>query len=247
MSTVFEILNQSLKIKETLKLQAIVVVFDQALYAKATEIKWKHTERFESIVLRMGVFHTICTFLGIIGKRFQYAGLKDICIESGVITEGSVCGVLEGRRYNRAVRFHKLMYEAFMRMAWTGFENWLTENQQSKKRAVDDAVNGLASLYDKICNTEFQDKLKSQSFVELTDFYDQYMDYLRHKNGNLSQFWVSYLDMVEILLGLLRASREGDWKLHLSCVRNMVPWCFAYDNINYARYFLANVFVCVQS
>ena len=108
MSTVFEILNQSLKIKETLKLQAIVVVFDQALYAKATEIKWKHTERFESIVLRMGVFHTICTFLGIIGKRSQYAGLKDICIESGVITEGSVCGVLEGRRYNRAVRFHKL-------------------------------------------------------------------------------------------------------------------------------------------
>ena len=129
MSTVFEILNQSLKFKETLKLQAIVVVFDQALYAKATEIKWKHTERFESIVLRMGVFHTICTFLGIIGKRSQYAGLKDICIESGVITEGSVCGVLEGRRYNRAVRFHKLMYEAFMQMAWTGFENWLTENQ----------------------------------------------------------------------------------------------------------------------
>ena len=38
-STVFEILNQSLKIKETLKLQAIVVVFDQVLYAKATEIK----------------------------------------------------------------------------------------------------------------------------------------------------------------------------------------------------------------
>ena len=93
----------------------------------------------------MEVFHTICTFLGIIGKRFQDAGLKDIRIESGVFTEGFVCGVLEGRRYNGAVRFHKLMYKAFMRMAWTGFENWLAENQQSKKRAVDNAVNGLAS------------------------------------------------------------------------------------------------------
>ena len=81
----------------------------------------------------------------------------------------------------------------------------MTENQQSKKRAVDNAVNGLASLYDKICITEFQDKFKSQSFVVLTDLYDQYMDYLRHENGNLSRFWVSYLDMVEILLGLLRA------------------------------------------
>ena len=206
-----------------------------------------HTERFESIVLRMEVFHTICTFLGIIGKRFQDAGLKDICIESGVITEGFVCGVLERQRNNGAVRFHKLVYEAFMTMASPGFENWLTENQQSKKRAVDNAVNGLASLYDKICNAEFQDKLRSQSFAKLNDLYDQYMNCLRGKNGKLSQFWVSHLDMVEILLGLLRASREGDWKLHLSCVRNMVPWCFAYDNINYSRYFLANEFVCVQS
>ena len=49
----------------------------------------------------MGAFHTICTFLGIIGKRFQDVGLKDNCIESGVITEGPVCGVLEGRRYSR--------------------------------------------------------------------------------------------------------------------------------------------------
>lgn len=58
MSTVFEVLNQSLKIKDTLKLQALVLVFDQALYTKVAEIKWKHTERFRSIVLRMGAFHT---------------------------------------------------------------------------------------------------------------------------------------------------------------------------------------------
>ena len=60
----------------------------------------------------MGAFHTICTLLSILGKRFQDAGLSDICIEAGVIAEGSASGVLDGRRYNRAVRFHKLMYEA---------------------------------------------------------------------------------------------------------------------------------------
>ena len=52
-------------------------------------------------------------------------------------------------------------------MAWTGFENWLTENQQSKKRAVDNAVNGLASLYDKICNTEFPDKVIGSSICHV--------------------------------------------------------------------------------
>ena len=115
----------------------------------------------------MEVLRSKCTFLGIIGKRFQDAGLKDICIESGVITEGFVCGVLERQRNNGAVRFHKLVYEAFMTMASPGFENWLTENQQSKKRAVDNAVNRLASLYDKICNTEFQDKVIGSSICHV--------------------------------------------------------------------------------
>ena len=43
--------------------------------------------------------------MSIIGKRFQDTGLKDLAVESGVIAEGSVEGVLEGKRYNRAVRF----------------------------------------------------------------------------------------------------------------------------------------------
>ena len=43
--------------------------------------------------------------------------------------------------------------------------------------------------------------------------------------------------MVEgIVLGLLRASCEGDWDLHLHFMRMMIPWCFAYDKVNYSRY-----------
>ena len=122
-------------------------------------------------------------------------------------------------------------------------QTWLTENRENKKRAVDDAFNRLTSLCDNICKAEFQDKLRNQSFSELTQLFDQYMSYLRHENRKLSQFWISYLDMVEILLGLLRVSREGDWKLHLSCIRKMVPWCFAYNNLNYARYFFARLFM----
>ena len=90
---------QSLKVKNTLKLKSIVLVFDQALCAKAAKVQWKQSEKFKYIVLRMGVFHTACTLLSIIGKRFQDAGLRELCVESGVIAEGSVAGVLDGRRY----------------------------------------------------------------------------------------------------------------------------------------------------
>ena len=95
LSMVHEILTQTLKIKNTPQLPYILIVFDQALYAKATDILWKHKDRFPGVIPRMGTFHTICTLLGIIGKRFQDAGLHDLCIEAGVIAEGSVAGVLE--------------------------------------------------------------------------------------------------------------------------------------------------------
>ena len=32
------------------------------------------------------------------------------------------------------------------------------------------------------------------------------------------------------------ATQTTDWMLHLSTVRAMLPWYFAYDRINYARY-----------
>ena len=65
----------------------------------------------------MGVFHTICTFLAAIGKRFHDSGLRDVCMESGVIADGSAAGFLKGRNYNRVIRFHKIMFEALNRLA----------------------------------------------------------------------------------------------------------------------------------
>ena len=45
---------------------------------------------------------------------------------------------------------------------------------------------------------------------------------------------MSYVDMAKIVLGLIRASREGNWMLHLTAIGQMIPWCFAYDKVNYA-------------
>jgi len=49
-------------------------------------------------------------------------------------------------------------------------------------------------------------------------------------------YWISYLDMVEILLEMMRASRKGNWPLHHHAIRMMIPWCATYDKVNYARY-----------
>ena len=46
----------------------------------------------------------------------------------------------------------------------------------------------------------------------------------------------SYVDTVEVLLGLIRASREVKWKVHLLMIRKMISYCFAYDKVKYSGY-----------
>ena len=234
LSTVHEVLNQTVSIMESLQLKSIVCVFDQALYSKAAEIVWKH-EKFKNIVIRMGVFHTICNLLSIIGKRFQDAGLRDMCVESGVVAEGSVAGVMEGRKYNRAVRLHKVVYEALMRLAWKGFLPWLHVNYPAEHHQVDVTLERVASIHGDINQAELSELVESAAFIRTMELFQAYLEFLRNQHS-LSAFWLSYIDMAEIMLGLLRASREGNWMLHLACIRQMIPWCFAYDKINYARF-----------
>ena len=73
----------------------------------------------------MGIFHTIGVLSAVIGQRFGAAGLRDIVIKSKVIPEGSVEKILNGKHYNRAARFHKLKFEARVRLIWENFLNWM--------------------------------------------------------------------------------------------------------------------------
>lgn len=110
LSTVYTVLEKSLQMANQLHQHDAIVVFDQAIYAKALEIIWENQERFQRIVPRLGAFHTICAFSAAIGKRFGEAGLSDILVESGIVGAGSVNGVIQGKHYNRAVRVHKVFH-----------------------------------------------------------------------------------------------------------------------------------------
>ena len=42
--------------------------------------------------------------------------------------------------------------------------------------------------------------------------------------------------MVDILLNTLYTVRSGNWYLLLSYISEIIPFAFAYDNINYSQY-----------
>lgn len=72
--------------------------------------------------------------------------------------------------------------------------------------------------------------------TSLGNLFNLYQDFRSKDNGPMFRFWTNYLEMVEVLLAFIRASRTGNWELHVLCFCKMLTWLFAYDHVNYARY-----------
>ena len=76
LSTVFTLLNKSMAIANKLCLPEIVLVMDEAVYAKAQVIRWRNEEIMNKVVIRLGAFHTVMSYCSGISKIFKDAGLQ---------------------------------------------------------------------------------------------------------------------------------------------------------------------------
>lgn len=230
LSTVYTLLKRSVEMGQQLGQEEVIIVMDLAMYAKAQEIVWKKQEEFSHVILRLGAFHTAMMFLAILGKRFGDAGLSDIVIEAGIVAPGSIPAVLEGRQYNRAMRTHKIVMEAMQRLRIKAFYEWA---QKYHGHLFQPAWAAMDDVSSEITSDNFNIMLLSPEFTSLLELFDEFCKLDR---GKLAAFWDSYIDLVCLLLRFTRATREGNWVLHLASVREMLPWVFAYDRTNYARY-----------
>ena len=122
-----------------------------------------------------------------------------------MIAEGSIAGVMDGRKYNRAIRLHKLVYEALLRLAWKGFMQWLEVHH-----APDDIhMKETLKIINEMCKDVSQESLlmviKNNSCARIIELFEDYLLFLREGNGSLSSFWMSYVDMVGNLLGFIKS------------------------------------------
>ena len=235
MSTVYQLLLRSLAVANELCQESVVIVLDQAIYCKAQEILWKHKEQFSRVVLRMGAFHTCLTFLATIGRRFGDAGLADFTTEAGVLGSTAAAAVISGKHYNRAVRAHKIVMEALYRVLWRKFETHVICSHEDGRATITTDLREriLALQMSGFSHSDFNSIAQSDALRRLFGLFSQWVSEFR---SPVSKLWVSYLDMVCLLLNFIRSSRIGDWKLHLRCIQKMLPWFFAYDRMNYSRY-----------
>ena len=52
----------------------------------------------------------------------------------------------------------------------------------------------------------------------------------------MARFWLSYMEMVEILYMHYHAMRTQNWEEYLTSIRMMLPWMLVYDILHYSRY-----------
>jgi hypothetical protein len=52
------------------------MLFDKAIYSKVQQVRWKNEIFHNKLIMRLGEFHTIMSFLMAISKLFEDAGMK---------------------------------------------------------------------------------------------------------------------------------------------------------------------------
>ena len=176
-------------------------------------------DQFKDCVVMLGIFHLLMMYLGIIGKRFKDAGLKDVLVQSEIVAEGSIERALSGKMYNRAVRCYKLMYEALMRLLVDRFHSEMEGNEE-KMCAQNESLLKIEELRQSLNQEKFE---KIRDSDELRKYQNMLMDFrikIESNGGDLCKFWLSFIDMVNLLLFTLYATRSGNWDLLLECVRD---------------------------
>ena len=98
-----------------------------------------------------------------------------------------------------------------MRLFWNGFTSWIQDNHSGEVVHLEETLRSIRNLSDNVCQSSFSAVLENASCTHINKLFQTYLNFLRDGNGRLSKFWMSYIEMVEILLGLIRASREGNW------------------------------------
>ena len=60
---------------------------------------------------------------------------------------------MESCKYNRAVRLHKLVYEAMMMLAWNGFISWMQENHSREAAHLEETLQSIGNLSENVSHS----------------------------------------------------------------------------------------------
>ena len=223
----------------------VITSFDLGVCMKAFPLIWNNPIRYQKHIVMIGSFHTVCAYLKMLGKKMNGTGLDDIFVEAGLITTGSLQGVLSGKNYSRSMLCHKTMLEALERLLMMEF---LISTNRTGLLDTDLQKSVMRDLIEMPSRTTMDATKEEGNVMSLVQDYMDFKETVRQGDlGKTAQLWMLYIDHIWLILDVTRAVKYNDYDLYCHCLFKMADIFFSFDGQNYARYltyfavFLANV------
>ena len=93
----------------------------------------------------------------------------------------------------------------------------------------------FADLQKCLTEEQLEQLLKIKSCTRIVQLFNEYQNVLVKDNVELTRFWMSYIDMVEILINQIRALKRGYCMLILAMIKAVIQWMFPYDRPKCAK------------
>ena len=186
------------------------------------------TGRYKKHIVMIGTFHGVGAYLKMLGEKMQGTGLGDILIEAGLITSGSLQGVLAGKQYSRAMTCHKAMLEALERFLLAEF--LVTTNRSSLLDRLEDEQSDLMQeLLERIatsCSVQthtFPIQLRPWSVGEGVACGEKLIvqGELTKKPADWKEFLTNDQNKVQLIQLILKIWSSADFATHLT-TRNVI-------------------------
>ncbi|XP_043285283.1 uncharacterized protein [Venturia canescens] len=218
--TIYTVLNLAAERMKSKNQNIAFVTFDQPLYMKAMEIMHCSDDpNLKNVVIRLGGFHLLISFLGAIGNIMDGSGLKELFSE--IYAPASVDKMLAGHAYSRAVRAHTLSLCALAQiiLSFTDFSE-------------QDILKLTALLQNP--HTVLESIKKDSQFNNIKNNFIATVEKLS-KNSGTAKLWTQYFHMVTLVKMFIEAERSGNWQLHLETVQKILPYFHSSGHHLYAK------------
>lgn len=120
-----------------------------------------------------------------LGKLIDGSGLCRLMIDSGLIAEGSLKGIIGGTHFNRCKRVHPIAALAFRIMHFNQFTKYYEQLNHAQKLSLEEVVDNLR-YENETHNTE-------NAKFQLKDIFDHYNSYSEKTRNGEHGFTAQYL------------------------------------------------------
>lgn len=163
-----------------------------------------------NVIVRLGGFHLLMSFLGSIGYVMAGSGLKEAL--SCYYAPGTVDKMLDGHAYARAVRGHTLIWIVLCKKIIE--EMNLSEVEYSNMKSLLQEFLDDNLTYKEVQDHNFFNILNGKFLEKIIEI---------EECGKTAKLWIQYIRMISIAKAFARSEKMGNIKIQLQVIQQMLP------------------------